>query len=415
MSQTIKEQVHAGQQTFLSSDAKYRILACGRRWGKTRACAYEARDHFIDTPADADALVWWVAPVYNPQVLTGFRNFLKFTPDELIADVHRTDMRVTMATGEDHRIEFKSGDDPDNLRGEGVDLLVIDEAANISQYAWENALSPTLADSPYSRMVAISTPMGRNWFHKLYVRGQDGDWPDYQSWNRPSTDNPFIDHEYVENQRRVLPERAYRQEYLAEFVDDSGGVFTGVRERNVDPDHDWHEYDGHQPYAIGVDFARHQDWTVITAISREGKLCHFERIQNVSWPQIQTAVTNAYADYSPALVSVDATRDNKIVSDLEAAGVHVDPVTFTPQTKRELVENLAAALENGELVLSDEPQLINELEIFEYDVTKAGNVRYHAPEGFHDDCVDSLALANHARQKAGRSVGVESMEAKEFL
>ena len=402
MATTINEKVHRGQQEFLTSDAKYRILACGRRWGKTRACAYEARDYFVDTD-EPDALVWWVAPVYNPQVKTGFRNFLKFTPDELLADIHRTDMEVTMATGENHRIEFKSGDDPDNLRGEGVDLLIIDEAANISKYAWENALSPTLADSPYSRMVAISTPMGRNWFHKLFTRGQDPNEPEYESWNRPSTDNPFIDRSYIEEQQRTLPERAFRQEYLAEFVDDSGGVFRSVRQRNVE-DYDWRDYRGRDPYRIGVDFARHQDWTVVIVLDARDRLCHFDRLQDEPWPQIQSRIEQVAETYTPHTARVDATRDNKIVSDLERAGVNVDPVQFTPQTKRDLIENLAAMLENQEVTIPDISELVNELEIFEYETTPAGNVRYQAPEGFHDDCVDALALATSGQR--GFNVGV---------
>jgi len=397
MSTTINEQVHPGQQAVIESEARFRILACGRRWGKTKTCARIARDAALEH--GQDYLVWWVSPTYLQSDI-GFRELVKETPDELVLDINRSRRRLTYVTGV--RVEFKTAEKPDHLRGEGVDLLIIDEAAQIDQYAWENALSPTLADNHDSRMVAISTPRGRNFFYHMYARGQDPDEDQYASWNRPSTDKPWIDHEFIDEQKRTIPDRVFQQEYEAQFVDDTGGVFTGVRERNVQ-DYDWREYRGQGPWTLGVDFARTQDWTVITALDNRGKLAHFDRIRDTGWPQIQAAVERAHDRYEGE-VRVDATRDNKIVSDLERAGIPVRPVKFTPQQKTELIENLAAKLENGEIILPDIPQLINELEIFEYETTRAGNVRYQAPEGFHDDCVDSLALASMGG--GGLNVGV---------
>jgi len=73
--------------------------------------------------------------------------------------------------------------------------------------------------------------------------------------------------------------------------------------------------------------------------------------------------------------------------------VSIEPVKFSPQKKRELIENLITRIENGELTAPDIGQLRHELSVFEYDVTRGGTVRYDAPEGFHDDTVDALALA----------------------
>lgn len=395
----IEDRVHPGQQTFLDSDARFRILACGRRWGKTEACAIEARDDLLD--CGKEFLAWWVSPTYQQSEI-GFRKFRKRFPEALVDDVHRSKRRLTSVFGS--TIAFKSADQPDNLRGEGVDLLIIDEAAEVSQYAWENALRPTLTDSADSRMVAISTPQGRNWFHRLYERGQADDWPEYESWNFPTLQNPFISHDDVEEARQTMPDRVFRQEYGAEFIDDSGGVFTGV-EASVDEDYDLEAARGEPPYAIGVDFARHEDWTVAVVLDATGRVVAFERVQDVSWPQIQSLVESLASEYE-GVVNLDASRDNKIVADLADAGVPVNPVKFSPKRKRELIENLVTRLENGEITLPDVPQLVHELQIFEYDVTPAGNVRYNAPEGFHDDCVDGLALAASAldRLDAARHV-----------
>jgi len=97
-------------------------------------------------------------------------------------------------------------------------------------------------------------------------------------------------------------------------------------------------------------------------------------------------------------VRLDATRDNKIVQDLEDAGLAVDPVRFSASTKRTLIENLITRLEAEELTLpASANTLLNELEVYEYDMTDSGRVRYMAPSGFHDDCVDALALAADTR------------------
>jgi hypothetical protein len=171
-------------------------------------------------------------------------------------------------------------------------------------------------------------------------------------------------------------------------------VFENVRE-HVD------EYDLPVPpgdetaYAIGVDFARLEDYTVIVVLDGDGRLVAFDRLNETTWNRIQTRIEALAEDYAPNLVAVDATRDNKIVADLQESGLSVRPINFGSK-KQLLIDNLANRLEGGELTLSaDAPVLVNELEVFEYDITAGGTVRYHAPSGFHDDTVDSLALATH--------------------
>lgn len=390
----IDEQVHQYQDDFLNSQHKYRIIAAGRRGGKTTACAKAARDAAFRL----DDLVWWVAPTYQ-QAEIGFRTFLEEVPDELLSEENISRQKRTVELF-NARIEFKSADRPDNLRGEGLALLIIDEAPEVSRYAWENALRPTLSDREDSRMIAIGTPKGHNWFHELFQKGQREDFEEYKSWRFPTTENPFISHADVREAREMLPERVYRQEYLAEFTDDDGTVFRGWRDGVVES-YDWREYYGAEPFFTGVDFARTEDWTVIITLDRYGKLNHFSRLQETGWPEIQQAIEGVYNKYSGE-VYVDATRDNKIVSDLERSGVRVEPVKFTSSTKRELVENLAVMLENEELTLPDDIGVLHsELDVFGFETTRAGNVRYGAREGFHDDVVDSLALAARGLESGG--------------
>lgn len=382
---------HPGQREILASDARFKIVACGRRWGKTECASKWLCREALKPDAN---LVWWVGPGYEV-VDPGYYGILDTLPDEAIADTKESKpYSIDLANG--CTIAFRTTKSDSNV-GVGLDALVIDEAAQVSEQRWQRDLRPTLSDT-MGDMMAISTPRGRNWFHDYFQRGQSPDYPDVESWTASTYDNPHVPESEVDSAREELPERVFEQEYLARFIEDAGGVFEKVRERIVH-DYDHREMDGSGPYTIGVDFARHQDYTVIIALDSDSRLVEFKRLRDMSWPQIQAEIEATYNQY-PGITSVDATRDNKIVSDLETAGVDVLPVKFTSQKKRELIENLATRIEQESVAITDIPALISELQIFEYDTTRAGNVRYHAPEGHHDDCVDAFALATYGLSKA---------------
>ena len=377
---------HKGQRDVLESDTRFRIVGCGRRWGKTEACGHEA----FRRAGEPDALVWWVAPTYDIADI-GFEVVSDIIPRPLVdGDPKKTKPKaIDLINGS--RISFRSADREDSLRGEGIDLLILDEAAMIADRAWQKELRPTLSDT-LGDMIAISTPKGRNWFFEYFERGTSDDYPDVESWQSATYDNPHVPDSEIDAAREELPERVFEQEYLAKFLDESGGVFTDLDERLFTADYELDEYDGNGPYAHGWDFARHQDYFVGVVLDADGRLVHFHRSQGDSWPQIQRYIEAAAADYD-GIVTLDASRDNKIVADLADAGLAIEPVKFSPKRKRELIENLITRIENGELTSPEIGQLRHELSIFEYDVTRGGTVRYNAPEGFHDDTVDALALA----------------------
>jgi len=266
-------------------------------------------------------------------------------------------------------------------------------------------LSPTLAFG------SSSTPKGKGWFFEWWQRGQSPDHPDTASWQHPTSDNPHISQEEIDDAELEIPERVFRQEYVAEFLDETGGVFEGLDEHLFTATYDLPltDDDVTPPCSIGVDLARHQDYRVITVVDAAGRIVHWDRAQGETWPQIQSVVSNVATQYS-GVVSIDASRDNKLVADLEAEGLRIEPVHFSSQRKQELIENLIATIEAGDLTAPEIDVLRHELEVFEYDISRAGNIRYDAPEGFHDDTVDSLALAvDGMGQAAGAATGTASL------
>ena len=137
------------------------------------------------------------------------------------AQVARVERMVTLPGG--GTAQVRSADDPQSLRGEGLDLAVLDECAYIRQAAWFEALRPTLSDRKGGALF-ISTPHGINWFRDLWLRGQDDAFPAWQSWTFKTSDNPYIDKAEIEDARRTLLSRIFRQEYEADFLEDNPGA-----------------------------------------------------------------------------------------------------------------------------------------------------------------------------------------------
>jgi hypothetical protein len=233
------------------------------------------------------------------------------------------------------------------------------------------------------------TPKGRNWFYRMWLRGKDPQDQEVESFGGPSWQNPFIPREEVERLAKEMPERRYRQEILAEFLDDEGAVFRGVRQCVSG-------FSKEPTEALGVDLARTQDFTVVIGMDKQGAVTHFDRWNEISWPLQKDRIAAAARKFN-CRVLIDSTGvGDAPTQDLQKAGLRVEGFKFTNATKQQLVEALVIAMEQGEITLPDEPVLLNELEAFEFTTTASGLTRYAAPEGLHDDCVVALALARHA-------------------
>lgn len=396
--------VHDKQREVLASDARYRTCPWGRRGGKNIVAVIDLIEYARNPAAsewgsDSGGVAWWVGPTYTQAKKYGFEKMLAAVPNSWIDGEPKRSEPYEIPFKSGVTVEFRTFDKPESLQGAGVDRMVVDEADYMPRALWDNDLEPMLMDN-LGAVLFISKPVRRDYFFEMWQRGLSDDYPDYESFHATSADNPFIA-EDPEDKRGTVPDRVFRQEYLAEFVDETGGVFGDLDDLLFTADYSYSQaegipYDGEPPYAHGWDLARHEDWAVGHVLDANGDVVHFDRMRGVSWPQIQQRIEQAAIRYE-GQVAIDATRDNKLVSDLDAAGLSILPVKFSMQQKTELIDNLVATVESGALGGPDIPPLKHELQIFEYDVKPSGNTQYHAPEGMHDDCVDSLALALHAK------------------
>ena len=251
--------LHEGQQEIRRNPARYKVLACGRRWGKTRLGSLLCLAHGL-----AGQRAWWVAPSYK-MAAVGWRGISKLAEQVTGATIKQVDRIVTLPSG--GWVQVRSADDPQSLRGEGLDFVVLDECAFMREEAWSEVLRPSLSDRKGGAMF-ISTPKGHNWFWNLWRRGQDGQEPEWQSWKRPTAENPYIDKDEIEAARHGLPERIFAQEYLADFMDDAGGVFRRVMAAATATEQP--PKPGGQ-YLFGVDWGKQNDFTVISVLDMATK------------------------------------------------------------------------------------------------------------------------------------------------
>ena len=156
---------HHGQKEFHKNNARFRILACGRRWGKTIACVNEMMYQAWNKPGSMN---WWIAPVYDQSEVAWAMIQNHFS--EAIEYSNKSKMQIILKNRDGFtpgaEIRFKSAEKINNLRGWGVDFLVMDEAAFVDEDAWLEALRPTLSDK-MGRGVFIGTPQGKNWFYNI--------------------------------------------------------------------------------------------------------------------------------------------------------------------------------------------------------------------------------------------------------
>lgn len=376
---------HRGQIEVLRSTARYRIHACGRRWGKTTIGVNRLAE-----PALAGFPVGWFAPTYK-LLLAAWEDFRRILKPVTTAS-NQTDRQIHLVGG--GRIDFWTMDDPDAGRSRKYKRVAVDEAAKARhlETVWQAAIRPTLADFKGDADF-YSTPKGRDFFWKLWTRGTDPLQPDYESWQLPTVQNPWIDPAEVSDARRELPDRVFRQEFLAEFLEDAGGVFRNVTDA-IDRGRTAPEpARAVGSYALGVDLARLEDFTVLCVVDNTGRQVYFERFNQISWERQIAAIRDAAERYR-ATVFVDSTGvGDPIFERLRDAGLRVEPYVFTVASKNPLIDGLAMALERGALRLMDIPEQEAELTAYEYVMTKARNWRTSAPEGMHDDCVIALALA----------------------
>lgn len=356
---------HINQEPILESDARFVVLMCGRRFGKSELSQIK-----LITKAIQGEQIAYITPTYK---------LAKQFYEKLSASLPypSKDLKIYFPNG--GMVEFFTGERLDNLRGRKFHGVIVDEASFISDLedGWLNSIRPTLTDYK-GWALFLSTPRGKNFFYSLFMKGGE---PNWQSFKFTTFDNPYIDKDEIEEARRQLPAPVFEQEYMANPMENAANPFgsQNIRDciRPITSD----------PVCFGIDLAKSYDWSVIIGLDAGGNVAYFDRFQK-DWHSTKQVIKSL--PRKPILLDSTGVGD-PIFEELQREGLMVEGLKFTQNSKQQLMVGLQNAI-HQKTISYPSGVIVDELEIFEYQFTASG-VKYSAPSGFHDDAVTALALA----------------------
>jgi hypothetical protein len=365
---------------------RFNTVCIGRRAGKTTLG--------IDRCATKETLgypVAWLSPTYR--MLT-----------EIWREANRIFAPITVRrSAQDHRLEFVTGgvlefwslDNPDVARGRKYRRVVVDEAAMIPTLmdTWNYVLRPTLTDYGGDAYF-LSTPKGRNGFWQMWQWGVDPLQSEWSAWQMSSYVNDKIDSGEFDAMKEALPEMAYRQEILAQFLEGQGAVFRNIKACMNAPATTPEAHQGHALIA-GIDWGKQNDFTCISIGCRE---CRVEvardRFNQIDYVFQRDRLKAIHEKWKPAAILCELNSIGQPNFEmLQRDGLPVHGFTTTAATKPPLIENMALAFERAEWQFQQDNVWTMELEAFERTVSSTtGRSSYSAPDGAHDDTVIARAL-----------------------
>ena len=373
------------QLNVLQDPHRFKTIVWHRKAGKTTMSLIE----MLRQSQIRIGTYWIVFPFLDEGRDTVWNGMLfKVIPEDMIAKRNENYMSIKFKNGS--YLRLKGADHPESLRGPNVVGIILDEFAKQKLEAWQ-IMSPMIT-APKGWAWFISTPVGKNHLYDYFNRGNSLKNPQWKSWYLKASESGIIDQSELEREYGDLGPEQYSQEYECAWLEGAGQVFRGVGEIiNSTPEG---PKEGHY-YVIGVDVAKHQDWTVMTVFDRSNnRQVYQQRFQRVDWPLQRAEIAQISKHYNNAICVVDATGvGDPMVDELGRISVPVSPIRITESLKREMVQKLSIWIQQKRLQLLPIKETIDELGDYAYKRGPTGKYTYGAPSGRHDDIVMSIALA----------------------
>ena len=377
----------------IQGEGKYFVVSIGRQFGKTLLGENQALKWAIE---NKNWKVGWISPTYK-QCKKVFKEVVRALGKcPFVVRINNSDLIIEFDTGS--VILFYSAEAYDTIRGETFDGLICDEFAFFKPAAWDEVLKATVLVKG-KKVLIMSTPKGKNQFYKVFNLANDN--PQYKSFFGTSYDNPFIDPEEIEDARRSLPEHIFKQEYLAEFLDDGSSVFRNINECINQANKTNHLF-------AGIDLGRADDWTVLTIVNDQDEEVYSNRWRHMDWSAIINNIVAVLNKYKPkTLVEANGAQDaifEQIRNAVNYPKTNIKPFVTTSKSKQAIVEDLIVGFENKELSIIGYDWQVSELQTFTYEYNlKTRAIKYSAPVGLHDDYVMSRAITRHAKKTMKKS------------
>lgn len=383
------------QQAVFTAPTRFKVVAAGRRCGKSRLSAVSLLIEALNCPEGSS--VMYVAPTLG-QARTIIWDLLHDLGKPVIKSSHVNNLEITMVNG--RKILVRGADNPDSLRGVSLTYLVLDECAFIKQDVWEKILRAALSDKK-GRALFISTPSGRNWFYDVFKLGKEETDEEWKAWHFTTADNETIDPKEIEAAKRTLSSFAFKQEYLSSF-DNSGSDVFKEEWFKTEPEPQYGQY------VIAIDLAgfeevgknagaakKRLDESAIAVVKLEDNGNWWvKKILHGRWDIRETAVNilKTIRDYQPISVGIergalknavlpylnDLMRKNNIYA-------HITDLTHGNKKKTDrIVWSLQGRMEHGRVSFNEEE---------DWDEFKDQLIMFPTV-GVHDDLVDALSYVD---------------------
>jgi len=395
----LKVELLPWQQEVFEDDSRFKVIAAGRRTGKSRLAAWKL---IIEGLQCKRGHVFYVAPTQGQARDIMWQTLLE-VGHPVIASSHINNLQIKLVNGA--TIALKGADRPETMRGVSLSFLCMDEYADMKPEVWEQILRPALADQKGDAMF-IGTPMGRNHFYDLFQYANLSKDEQWKGWHFTSYDNPLLDEEEINAAKKSMSAFSFRQEFMASFEAAGGELF---KEEHVQFSEE--EPDGGQFY-IAVDLAgfadvqnattktNRLDQTSIAVVKAGTEGWWVADIIHGRWGVEKTArkIFEAVRDYRPVAVGIEKGALKNAVypylNDIMKSNqrfFRVEELTHGNKRKIDrIVWALQGRFEHGKITLNKG----------EWNATFLDELFQFPNKLVHDDLIDSLAYIDQLAQVA---------------
>lgn len=329
--------------------------------------------------------ICYITPTYKLSRL--FYRELIESAKSLIKENNSTDLIIKFKSGSN--VQFFSAESKDTIRGFQFTHQIIDEAAFISDDVFNEVIHATTLVAG-KKVIMCSTPnSSQGFFYNYYGYGIDN-LQRFRSKKITIYDNPFISPIDIQIIKSQVPERVFRQEYLSEFLDSSGTVFSNFRKCiNKNP-----KLTG--LYYAAIDWGKTDDYTVLTIINNLKEVVYTYRVNAIEYIQQVKIISAKLNQWKPKVTISEENNIGQVINELlkQQYSGQIRCITLDNQQKSDLIDNLVVGFEQEDIGIPDDEILIRELQSFTAIYNhQTKNIKYSAPSGLHDDMVISLAYA----------------------
>jgi phage FluMu gp28-like protein len=418
------------QEDFLKDPSKRIVVCAGRRVGKSVMNAARAIWFAMVHPNTTTLIV----SATLRQSMMMFDTILDDIADSSLLRgfvVRQTRTLVRFKNGSKIKA-LPCGASGKTLRGETAHCIILDEAAFMPEVVISEVVLPMLATTD-GTAIMLSTPWSKDHiFFKAFTS------PNWSKYHYPTSVNPMVKPEFLEEQRELIGEQRYRQEYEAEFTDDAKSYFPSALLRTclhvcegekcaycelfsqdgfsklVSRQHGDSLYGGYDPGGKGdsaafVILEKLKDGTLRVLLV---KTYLAEMLgKKIEDPNLYTRFTNEISEIHKKIklrnLWVDQTGlGQPIIEQCKGLNLPAEGMNLTSKSKEEILSNLKILFENKKVVLPTgdrdlELKILANLNCIEAEAKPAGGWAFSHPNGTHDDIAYALALAAWGATRTG--------------